>query len=281
MDQSPPPDSKRALRAHWTNALPGHRYGRSDSRRKYFEEIAEVRYRLEPYIPEFAGFANAQDLRVLEIGVGTGQDFTRWAQGGAEAVGLDLTHSAAATTREALEVADLLSIARGVAVGDAENLPFRDGVFDVVYAWGVLHHSPDMLQALRQSWRVLKPGGELRFMVYHARSWTALLFWLRWGLLQGRPFTSPRQCVYHHLESTGTKAYYVPELTRALHGAGFQYVRTTTRLSPGDLLTITPSQRYRGFVYRATWALYPRWLIRMLGDRFGLYLMAKANKPSV
>ena len=44
-------------------------------------------------------------------------------------------------------------------VGDATTLPYRDGVLDAVFGFGVLHHVPDWRRGLREIARVLKPGG--------------------------------------------------------------------------------------------------------------------------
>jgi len=55
-----------------------------------------------------------------------------------------------------------------------EHLLFPDDTFDVVYSYGVMHHSPDTPQCIREAWRVLKPGGALRIMIYHHASLTGL-----------------------------------------------------------------------------------------------------------
>jgi ubiquinone/menaquinone biosynthesis C-methylase UbiE len=44
-------------------------------------------------------------------------------------------------------------------VGDAMTLPYRDGVLDAVFGFGVLHHLPDWRRGLREIARVLRPGG--------------------------------------------------------------------------------------------------------------------------
>ncbi len=48
-------------------------------------------------------------------------------------------------------------------VADAETLPYPDESFDLVIGHAVLHHIPDLEQALREVMRVLKPGGRFVF----------------------------------------------------------------------------------------------------------------------
>ncbi len=85
--------------------------------------------------------------------------------------------------------------------------------------------------------------------------------------------------MYEQLESPGTKAYTVTEAEHMFEKLGFKCIRVTTKLGPGDLLTIEPSKKYQGLAYRLVWTFYPRWLVRLLGDRFGLYLLIMAEKP--
>ena len=46
-------------------------------------------------------------------------------------------------------------------VADAQELPFPDAIFDVVYSFGSTKHWPDPQTGFGECWRVLKPSGEL------------------------------------------------------------------------------------------------------------------------
>ena len=148
----------------------------------------------------------------------------------------------------------------------------------MVYSWGVLHHTPDTAKTFSESFRVLKPGGRLKAMIYHVPSWTGWMLWLRYGLFQGNPFLRPRVAIYNYLESPGTKAYTLEEAEKMLSACGFKKITLKSKLGPGDLLTIKPSKRYEGLFFKLIWKIYPRWLVRLLGDRFGLGLMIEASK---
>ena len=269
---------KDAVRNHWERETCGTRYGTSQERRLYFEEIEKSRYGIEPYIPAFARFEEGRDLRVLEIGVGAGSDFSQWVKSGAIATGVDLTDAAIDLTREHLETMELDTSRVDLRVADAEKLPFDDASFDIVYSWGVLHHSPNTEQAFREVSRVLRPDGVFRGMVYHVPSWSGWMVWAMQSLLRGKPFRSVKRSLFDHLESPGTKAYSLAE-ARTMLERDFAEVHLSTLLNPGDLLLIRPSEKYDRPLHRFLFRIYPRWLVRRLGDRFGLNLLIEAARP--
>src|SRR5205085_12232644 len=92
-------------------------------------------------------------------------------------------------------------------VADAECLPFEDATFDIVYSWGVLHHSPNTPAAINEVYRVLRPGGTAKIMIYHRHSIVGLLLWVRYALLTGLVRTNLSEISSKYLESPGTKAY--------------------------------------------------------------------------
>ena len=271
---------KGRMKMHWEAEPCDSRYGRGNDGGNFFQEVSRKRYELEPFIPGFADFAGGKGKRVLEVGVGLGVDFWGWVKSGARATGVDLTSRAIRLTREHLDRRGISRGAYHLSQTDAESLPFCSHVFDLVYSWGVLHHTPRTEKAFREVSRVLAPGGVLKAMVYHLPSWTGWLLWMRYGLLTGKPFSRVGDLLSKHLESPGTKAYRVEEMKEMLFRAGFEDVRTRPALGPSDLLTIPLGSKYTSSIYGVAQALYPRWLVRRTGDRYGLLLTIEAKKTT-
>ena len=233
---------KEAVRAHWEAEPCGSRLADAEpGSREFFAQVEAERYRLEPFIPSFAEFERWRGKRVLEIGVGLGTDFVGFARAGAHVTGIDLTESAAELVRKRLALEGLVG---DVRAADAEALPFDDGSFDLVYSWGVLHHTPNTERALAEVQRVLRPGGEARIMLYARRSWFALGVWGKTALLRGRPWRSFTDVLAAHVESPGTKAYTQRELDE-LFGS-FADVRYRRFLTPYDRRVAGPLARLGG-----------------------------------
>lgn len=255
---------KEAVHAHWTAEPCGTRGVREGDRRAYFATLEADRYRLEPFIPKFARFSESKGLRVLEIGVGPGNDFIQWLRNGAVATGVDLTEAGIALTRER---AELEGFKPDLQLADAENLPFADATFDVVYSYGVLHHTPDTDKAIAEVARVLKPGGQVRLMLYHYPSWTSMLLWGVHCVAKGKPWLGPRWATYHFLESPGTKSYTLEELDKLL--AAFTNRHYEIVFLGGDLLSFRPAAKYQSPLHQLAWRVYPRGLVRRFGKRWG------------
>lgn len=263
-------DLKKSVKQHWEDETCGTRYG---------DEICEDRYKLEPYIHEFADFAGGKNKKVLEIGVGAGCDFTHWINAGAIATGVDLTESAIKKTRNRLSSSSLIPHPSPLLqTADAENLPFPDNEFDIVYSWGVLHHTPDTFRAFNEVFRILKSGGTLKAMIYHVPSWTGAMLWIQHCLLKGKFWHGMTWAIFHHLESPGTKAYTIKEAREMLTKIGYKNIHLKTKLCAGDLLTIKPSKKYQSAIYKIIWKLYPRFFVKLLGDHWGLNLLITATK---
>lgn len=202
--------------------------------KEYFEEIEDFRYRIEPEIFSFAQFTRFHGKKLLEVGVGAGSDFLQWVRAGTHATGIDLTHEAIYNVQERLKLYGLS--AEELKVADAENLPFKANSFDVVYSWGVIHHSPNTPQCLAEIIRVTKPGGTIKVMVYNRRSLFALYRYLLAGLFKGKPFQSFSKILWNYQESPGTKAYTFAEVRKMIEPHSVDLIELKATVSQHDLL---------------------------------------------
>ena len=264
---------KKDVQDFWSEASCGESLYLDGLTAGAYQAQASERYRLEPYILDFAGFGQFEGRNVLEIGVGLGADHERFVRAGARIVGVDLTERAVRHTSARLAS---MGLGSRLTVGDAENLCLPDSSFDLVYSWGVLHHSPDTPKAINEVWRVLKPGGEARIMIYSKWSLVGLMLWMRYGLMRLRPWTSLETIYSRFLESPGTKAYTRSEAKQLF--SNFADVQIETVLTHGDLLESGAGQRHRGGVLALARRVWPRWLFRAVTPRMGLFMMIHARK---
>ena len=201
---------KEEVKQYWNQASCGTEFiEKPKFSREYFEAIEDYRYMREPEIFSFAQFTRFHGQKVLEVGVGAGSDFMQWVRAGACAYGIDLTDESIKNVQERLALYNLQ--ANDLQVADAEHLPYPDNFFDVVYSWGVIHHSPDTRQCLSEIVRVTKPGGVIKVMIYNRRSLFAFYRYLAQGVMKGQPFKSFKSILFRHQESPGTKAYTFAE----------------------------------------------------------------------
>ena len=122
--------------------------------KEYFDEVEARKYFVEPHIPGFAEFERWRGKRVLEVGCGIGTDSINFARAGAELTAVDLSG-------ESLRIAEQRAEVMGVARPDpfvqanAEELTsaLAGEPFDLVYSFGVVHHTPHPERALARDAR--------------------------------------------------------------------------------------------------------------------------------
>ncbi len=227
---------------------------------EYFEAISEKRNKLEPFIADYAQFNRWEGKGVLEVGCGAGSDLLRFAKAGSLITGVDLSSHSASLAKTRLR---FYNCQGNVLIADAEQLPFKAGSFDLVYSWGVLHHTPDTEQAIKEVYRVTRTGGEVCIMLYHRHSLVALQMYLRYGLFAFKPLRSLKDILAKHHESPGTKAYTAVE-TRKMFSA-FEDVKIKFRLTPYDL-------RYKRDGY------FPSWVGKFIPQRLGWFMVIRGRK---
>lgn len=147
--------------------------------RRFFASAYYAQNPGEPPFHRFMPESLVRGARALEIGCGMGSHAELLTRRGARLTVIDQTDFAINATTRRLAVRGLPSDVRQM---DAENLAFPDKEFDLVWSWGVIHHSHSTEKVVGHIARILKPGGKFRFMVYYRPS---LVYWLHCGLIRG------------------------------------------------------------------------------------------------
>jgi SAM-dependent methyltransferase len=255
--------AKQAVRDYWDAEPCGTgTVSSTPGSKEFFDLMERHRYEVEPFIPPFADFQRWRGENVLEIGCGAGTDHLQFHRAGARVWAIDMSSQSVMLTRTRLKTYGFNP--DRVLVGDAENLPFPSSSFDLIYSWGVLHHSPDTPRTLREVHRVLRPNGEIRLMFYHRLSLVSLQFYLKYGIFRARPFRSVDDIMAEHQESPGTKVYSCEEVRTMLRD--FDAVTVNPVLTPYDLRS-------------GRKPFLPKWAGRFVPDALGYFLLISGRKP--
>ena len=244
--------------------------------REYFDEVEARKYFVEPHIPAFADFPRWQGKRVLEVGCGIGTDTMNFARHGSRVTAVDLSKNSLAIARQRAEVyglSDRISFFQANAEELSAIVPVEP--YDLVYSFGVVHHSPHPGRILTELRRYLRPDGTLKLMVYHRNSWKALWILLSHG--RGRFWDLDKIVARHSEAQTGcpvTYTYSRPEGRRFVEAHGFR----VTGLGTDHVFPYRISE-YMEYRYVREW--YFRWMpdrwSRAFERLFGWHLLIAAE----
>jgi len=163
------------VQEYWDNRPCNIRHSKKELGSKdYFDEVEKRKYFVEPHIPKFAQFEMWSGKRVLEVGCGIGTDAINFVRAGANYTGIDVSQKSLDLTQRRLEVFGLNGRLLHANVEELSS-HLSGETFDLIYSFGVLHHTPSSSSALKQLIALSHAGTELRIMVYASRSWKAAL----------------------------------------------------------------------------------------------------------
>jgi 2-polyprenyl-3-methyl-5-hydroxy-6-metoxy-1,4-benzoquinol methylase len=168
-----------AVQEYWNSRPCNYRHSVAPvGTKEYFDDVEARKYKVEPHIPAFADFAKYKGKRVLEVGCGLGTESLNFARAGAHVTSVDLSDASLELCKKRFEVfglkADFFS---GNAEELASILP-AGSQFDLIWSFGVIHHTPHPERCVEQFKKLLVPGGELKLMVYSKVSYK-LFFLMR------------------------------------------------------------------------------------------------------
>jgi len=168
-----------AVKEYWNSRPCNYRHSLAPvGTREYFDDVEARKYKVEPHIPAFADFAKYKGKRVLEVGCGLGTESVNFARAGAQVTSVDLSDESLQLCKKRFEVFGLTA---NFFSGNAEELASflpAGSQFDLIWSFGVIHHTPHPEKCVEQFKKLLAPGGELKIMVYSKVSYK-LFFLMR------------------------------------------------------------------------------------------------------
>ena len=236
--------------------------------KEYFDEVEARKYFVEPHIPLFAQFRRWKGKKVLEIGCGIGTDTINFAREGAEVTVAELSEKSIEVAQQRAEVfglADRISFHTGNAEELSSFVPIEP--HDLVYSFGVIHHSPHPERILDEATKYLMPGGTLKVMVYNRWSWKVIWIVMKQG--KGR-FWRWRELVAEHSEaqfgSPVTYTYTPSELKAILERHGFRVTEVfVDHIFPWRIRDYVQYRYVKVWYFRFLPNRAFRWLERKLG----------------
>ena len=266
--------SVEQVRAYWDSRPCNIRHSpRPPGTREYFDEVEARKYLVEPHIPLFAQFERWAGKDVLEIGCGVGTDSINFVRHGAKLDIVELSPESLALTRKRFDVFGLkANFINGNAEEIGRLLP-SGKTYDLIYSFGVIHHTPHPERVLAGIKDRLKPGGELRIMLYSRYCWKVL--WIALTRWWREPMNISRLVARYSEAQTGCPVTYI-----------FSARQMRTLLKDFEVISVGKDHifpyRIKDYVqYQYVKVWYFRWmpagLFRWLERRLGWHMMAVAR----
>lgn len=266
---------------NWDNA-----HLQKEGSREYFEEVDRRFFELIEHVahpgwPQTLPFSKLEDFhklakkKVLEIGCGLGSVAEVLSRSGCQLTAIDLTQKAVELTRKRFAQ---IGLEATVLKMDAERMEFSDETFDYIWTWGVIHHSSNTEQIVREMHRVLRPGGRFAVMVYHKNS---TRFWVTGVIRRGIFGLELLRKSINEIQMEFTDGYYARHYSRKEARKLFSnfVVDQIVTFDMADLaIPLSPFRK----TLKALLGEKRYWeIVRFAESRFGWALFLKGHKPTV
>jgi SAM-dependent methyltransferase len=246
--------------------------------REYFDQVEARKYFVEPHIPGFAQHQRWAGKRVLEIGCGLGTDTINFARAGALVTAVDLSSRSLDLARQR---ASVFGFERRITFIEADAERLSEFVppepYDLVYSFGVIHHTPHPERVLHQLYRnYTGPQSTVKVMVYHRWAWKVFAMLFREA--HGAWWRLDEAIARHSEAQTGcpvTYTYTRRSVNQLFASAGFTiddaFVDHIFQYRVADYVSY---QYVKGFPFR----VLPDSVIRALERRLGWHLCVTARR---
>lgn len=265
------------VRDYWNNRPCNIRHSPSPiGTREYFDEVEARKYFVESHIPGFADFERWRGKRVLEIGCGIGTDTINFARHGALVTAVDLTEKSLELAKQRARVfglEDRITFVQANAEELSSYVPVQK--YDLIYSFGVIHHTPHPERVIEQLKLYAKHGASLRIMVYYRWSWKVL--WILFTYGKGQFWKLDRLIADYSEAQTGcpvTYSYSRKTGARLLQEGGFKIRKVfVEHIFPYSI------PEYVQYRYKKVWYFrwMPHFMFRALERTFGWHLCVIAE----
>ena len=276
MTRTPATKSVEDVRRYWDARPCNLRHSQKPiGSKEYFDEVEARKYKVEPHIPGFAEFDRWAGKRVLEVGCGIGTDSINFARAGAQLTAVDLSTESLNIARQRAEVMGVADRIEFVQANAEELTSAVDGIYDLVYSFGVVHHTPHPERAIEQIRALMAPQGTLKLMVYNRRSWK--VFWIVVTQGHGRFWKTDQLVATHSEAQTGcpvTFSYSRRQGRRFVESAGFRVTDVSVdHVFPYRIPDYVEHRYVKQWYFR--WM--PERMFRAFEQRFGWHLLITAE----
>ncbi len=244
--------------------------------REYFDEVEKRKYFVEPHIPRFAQFERWKGKKVLEIGCGIGTDMINFARAGAYVTAVELSKKSLEIARKRAEVYGLqnrIKFYHGNAEELSKFVPIEP--YDLIYSFGVIHHTPNPENVIKEIKKYCHKNTEVKIMVYNRFSWKVFWILLKFGKLR---FWDWKRIIARYSEaqegSPVTYTFTKKEIERLLRKSGFRVKEIwIDHIFPYDI------KNYIRYKYVKVWyfRILPKKIFRWLEKHIGWHICVTAE----
>jgi SAM-dependent methyltransferase len=240
---------------------------------EYFEEVEKRKYFVEPHIPVFADFPVWKGKKVLEIGCGIGTDTVNFCRNGAILTSVDLSEESLKISKQRIGV---YGYEADIHFANAETLSDYIEVkpYDLIYSFGVLHHTPNPIEAFKEVKKFMNAESEFRMMVYYKGAFKVFQILEEYDF----NYNEAESLIAMHSEAQTncpvTYSYTPKEITEILESLGFSVTETKI-----DHIFPYKVDLYKQYIYEKEdlWKNFNEEAFHDFEKRYGWHLMIKAK----